>query len=151
MPDPHSVDWAQLGSQRHAVPAPRPIRRGDKGVRAPVVRGLVSTRRGSEASGTNAPFWPGACAASSNMLPHSGVGCKGAEGILTGATAMKRLKTSSATNETRGAGPSFAPRESRGGPCLYGGIRHRKLDAGDVKCEGRRKLRLREAGVGEVK
>ena len=27
-----------------------------------VVRGLVSTRRGSEASETNAPFWPGACA-----------------------------------------------------------------------------------------
>src|SRR5208282_6733272 len=29
---------------------------------ATVVRGLVSTRRGSEESGTNAPFWPGVCA-----------------------------------------------------------------------------------------
>ena len=34
----------------------------DAGKGMSVVRGLVSTRRGSEESGTNAPFWPGACA-----------------------------------------------------------------------------------------
>ncbi len=43
----------------------------------------------------------------SNMPPHSGLGCKGPERILNGAAAMKPWKTSSATNETRSACPSF--------------------------------------------
>jgi hypothetical protein len=41
-----------------------------------------------------------------NLPPHSGLGCKGPERNLSGATAMKPWKTSSATNETRNADPS---------------------------------------------
>ncbi len=54
----------------------------------------------------------------SNMPPHSGLGCKGPERIFDGATAMKPWKRSSATNETRGARPTFRldPQWSGSGP-----------------------------------
>jgi hypothetical protein len=39
------------------------------GDEAPVVRGLVSIRRGSEELGMIAPFWPGACATNQRFAP----------------------------------------------------------------------------------
>src|SRR5271157_558853 len=75
---------------------------------ASIVRGLVSTRRGSEESGTNAPFWPGACATRLQHAAPFGSWLQGPGVNLQRATAMKPWKTSSATNETRSACPSFA-------------------------------------------
>ena len=75
---------------------------------ASVVRGLVSTRRGSEESGTNAPFWPEACATRLQHAAPFGSWLQGPGVNLQRATAMKPWKTSSATNETRSACPSFA-------------------------------------------
>ena len=87
---------------------------------ASVVKGSVSTRRGSEESGTNAPFWPGACA---TRLQHAAPFRSWLQGRgvnLHRATAMKPWKTSSATNETRNAGSSFRidPQWSGFGPVL---------------------------------
>jgi hypothetical protein len=85
-----------------------------------VVRGLVSSRRGSEASGTNPPFRPGACATTYDLPADSGLGCKGPERIFDGAGALKPWKASSATNEPRNAWPSFRldPQWSGYGPIL---------------------------------
>src|SRR5271157_4241872 len=73
-----------------------------------VVRGLVSTRRGSEESGTNALFWPGACATRIQHAAPFGSWLQGPGVNLQRATAMKPWKTSSATNETRNACAFFA-------------------------------------------
>src|SRR5271157_5388662 len=51
---------ASSKSPRRDNQIPRLVPQTDNG--SSVVRGLVSTRRGSEGSGTNALFWPGACA-----------------------------------------------------------------------------------------
>ncbi len=59
-PCPNQPGGASPRSPRWDNPIPCLVPRTGK--RASDVRGLVSTRRGSEASGTNAPFWPGACA-----------------------------------------------------------------------------------------
>ena len=87
---------------------------------SPVVRGLVSTRRGSEESGTNAPFWPGACATGLQHAAPFGSWLQGPGVNLQRATAMKPWKTSFATNETRDARPSFRldPQWSGYGPVL---------------------------------
>src|SRR5271157_72514 len=90
---------------------------------ASVVRGLVSTRRGSEESGTNAPFWSGACATRLQHAAPFGSWLQGPGVNLQRATAMKPWKTSSATNETRSACPSFRldPQWSGYGPILQQG------------------------------
>ena len=78
--------------------------------------------------GTNAPFWPGACATRLQHAAPFGSWLQGPEVNLQRATAMKRWKTFLAANHL--AMPVFnsPSRNSLGGPRLYGGIRHRKLD-----------------------
>src|SRR5271157_6455292 len=66
-------------------------------------------RRGSEESGTNAPFWPGACATRLQHATPFGSWLQGPGVNLHRATAMKPWKTSSATNEPRNACPCFSP------------------------------------------
>src|SRR5271157_2300357 len=59
-PCPNQPGGASPGSPRWDNPIPCFVLHTGK--RASVVRGLVSTHRSSEESGTNAPFWPVACA-----------------------------------------------------------------------------------------
>jgi len=59
-PCPNQPGGASPGSPRSDSAMPCLVPHTGNG--AVVVRGLVSTRRRSEASGTNAPFRPGACA-----------------------------------------------------------------------------------------
>jgi len=59
-PCPNQPGGASPRSPRSDNPIPCLVPHTGNG--ATVVRGLVSTRRGSEESGTNPPFWPGACA-----------------------------------------------------------------------------------------
>ncbi len=59
-PCPNQPRCASPRSPRSDNPIPHLVPRTGNG--ASLVRGLVSTRLGSEESGTNAPFGPGACA-----------------------------------------------------------------------------------------
>jgi hypothetical protein len=59
-PCPNQPRCASPRSPRSDNPIPHLVPRTGNG--ASLVRGLVSTRVGSEESGTNAPFGPGACA-----------------------------------------------------------------------------------------
>ena len=54
-----------------------------------------------------APFWPGSCATNLRFAAPFGSWLQGLGVNLQRATAMKPWKTSSATNETRDACPSF--------------------------------------------
>ncbi len=63
--EPRSGDRSEAGGASHRSPRwdnPIPCLVPHRGNGTAVVRGLVSTRRGSEELGTIAPFWPGACA-----------------------------------------------------------------------------------------
>jgi len=76
-------------------------------------------RRGSEESGTNAPFWPGACATRLQHAAPFGSWLQGPGVNLQRATAMKPWKTSFALISTD-ARPSFRldPQWSGYGPVL---------------------------------
>ena len=87
------------------------------GNRASVVRGLVSTRRGSEELGMIAR----SCGpASLHMPPIRVLVARARSESSKGATAMKAWKASAATNEPRNACPSFRldPQWSGYGPML---------------------------------
>ena len=90
------------------------------GNRVSVVRALVSTRRGSEESVTNAPFWPGACATRLQHAAPFGSWLQGPVVKLQRGHGDEPWKTSSATNGTRSACPSFRldPQWSGYGPIL---------------------------------
>ncbi len=85
----------QVASMGQSDPLPRtPAGKG-----ASVGRGLVSTRRGSEESGTNAPFWPGVCATRlqhaapfESWLQGPGVNLKGPRRCSRGRRLPRRMK-----------------------------------------------------------
>jgi hypothetical protein len=120
-PSPRSPRWDN--------PIPSLVSHAGKG--AAVVRGLVPTRRGSEESGTNPPFWPEGCATRLQHAAPFGSWLHGPGVDLQRATAMKPWKMSSATNETRSACFSFRldPQWSGYGPVLPQGT-SRKPETG---------------------
>ena len=71
----HSLEASAPGHRDGMIRSPASYPHTGNG--APVVKGMVSTRRGSEELGMIAPFWPGACATRPQHAAHAGLGCKG--------------------------------------------------------------------------